>query len=473
MSGSVLSRRSVTLALVIGLGAGVVACKKAGDADTAGTVDTAKIAEEAMIYAFPIVMNYGVMYESNIDTTSSQFRGPINTLVNTARVFTPKDTSIVTPNSDTPYSMLQLDLRAEPMVICVPAIPKERYYSVQLVDANSFNYGYIGSRTTGNDAGCFMVAGPGWSGETPKGIKQVFTNDTQFGLTIFRTQLFNPADIENVKKIQAGYKAQPLSAFLGTAAPAAAPAITWPAIDKEKAKSDFFNYLAFMLQFIPAQPNEAGIRADLAKIGIEPGKPFDSSKLSVAQKAALLAGMKAGNDKIAAAAKSVGEQVNGWNIAKIQNTREATNGDWLRRAAVAQAGIYANDYEEALYPMTRVDATGATLDGSKASYTITFPGNALPPVNAFWSVTMYDGKTQLLIENPINRYLVNSPMWDSFKKNPDGGVTIYVSNKSPGADKESNWLPAPNGEIYMVMRLYWPKLDQLDSWKPPAVVKAN
>ena len=237
MSGSVLSRRSVTLALVIGLGAGAVACKKAGDADTVGAVDTAKVAEAAMIYGFPIVMNYGVMYESNIDTTSSQFRGKFNELANTARVFTPKDTSVVTPNSDTPYSMLQLDLRAEPMVICVPAIPKERYYSVQLVDMNSFNYGYIGSRTTGNDAGCFMVAGPGWSGETPKGIKAVFKNDTQFGLTIFRTQLFNPADIENVKKIQAGYKAQPLSAFLGTPAPAAAPAVAWPAIDKDKAHS--------------------------------------------------------------------------------------------------------------------------------------------------------------------------------------------------------------------------------------------
>ncbi|HPU15490.1 MAG TPA: DUF1254 domain-containing protein [Polymorphobacter sp.] len=473
MSGSVLSRRSVTLALVIGLGAGAVACKKAGDADTVGAVDTAKVAEAAMIYGFPIVMNYGVMYESNIDTTSSQFRGKFNELANTARVFTPKDTAVVTPNSDTPYSMLQLDLRAEPMVICVPAIPKERYYSVQLVDMNSFNYGYIGSRTTGNDAGCFMVAGPGWSGETPKGIKAVFKNDTQFGLTIFRTQLFNPADIENVKKIQAGYKAQPLSAFLGTPAPAAAPAVAWPAIDKDKAKSDFFSYLAFLLQFIPAQADEAGIRADLAKIGIEAGKPFDMSKLSETQKAGLLAGMKAGNDKIQDAAKSVGTKVNGWNIARIENTRAATNGDWLRRAGVAQAGIYANDYQEALYPMTRADATGAVLDGSKGSYTITFPGNALPPVNAFWSVTMYDGKTQLLIENPINRYLINSPMWDSLKKNPDGGVTIYVSNKSPGADKESNWLPAPNGEIYMVMRLYWPKLDQLDNWKPPAVVKAG
>ncbi len=473
MSGLVLSRRSITLALVIGLGAGTVACKKAGDADTAGAVDTAKIAEQAMIYGFPLVMNYGVMYESNIDTTSSQFRAPINQLANTARVFTPKDTSVVTPNSDTPYSMVQLDLRAEPMVICVPAVPKERYYSVQLVDMSTFNYGYIGSRTTGNDAGCFMVTGPDWKGETPKGIAKVFENKTQFGLTIFRTQLFNPADIENVKKIQAGYKVQPLSAFLGTPAPATAPAVAWPAIDKDKAKTDFFNYLAFLLQFIPAQPNEAGIRADLAKIGIEPGKPFDTSKLSVAQKAGLLAGMKAGSDKLQGQAKTLGKMVNGWSVAKIDNTREAVGDDWLRRAAVAQAGIYANDYQEALYPMVRADASGAVLDGSKSSYTITFPASALPPVNAFWSVTMYDGKTQLLIDNPINRYLINSPMLPDLKKNPDGGFTIYVSNKSPGADKESNWLPAPNGDIYMVMRLYWPKLDQLEGWQPPAVVKAE
>ena len=474
-SGSLasLSRRSVTLGLVLALGAGVVGCKKAGDADTKGAIDTAKIAEQAMIYGFPLVMNYGAMYDLNLNKASTQFKAPPNVLENTARVFTPADTAIVTPNSDTPYSMLQLDLRAEPMVICVPAVPKERYYSVQLADMNSFNYGYIGSRTTGNDPGCFMIAGPDWKGETPKGIKQVFRNDTQFGLTIFRTQLFSPADIDNVKKIQAGYKAQPLSAFLGTPAPAAAPAINWPAFDKEKAKTDFFNYLAFVLQFIPAQENERAIRADMAKIGIEPGKPFDMSKLSEAQKAALLLGMKAGNDKVQKAARALGEVQNGWNVAKIDNTREATNGDWLRRAAVAQAGIFANDYVEALYPMTRVDSTGAKLDGATGSYTITFPGNAMPPVNAFWSVTMYDGKTQLLVANPINRYLVNSPMLPNMKKNPDGGVTIYVSNKSPGADKESNWLPAPNGEIYMVMRLYWPKIDQLESWKPPAVNKAS
>ena len=469
-----ITRRSLSLALVIGLGAGVVACKKPeAEADKSTTVDTAKIAEAATVYGFPMVMNYAVMYESNIDTKSPQYRGAFNQINSTARVYTPADTAIVTPNSDTPYSMLQLDLRAEPIVICVPAIPKERYYSVQFVDMTTFNYGYIGSRATGNDAGCYMVAGPNWQGETPKGIKAVFRNDTQFGLTVFRTQLFNPADIDNVKKIQAGYKAQPLSAFLGTTPPPAAPAIEWPAIDKQTAKTDSLKYVNFLMQFMPAQPDDIATRAEIAKIGVEPGKPFDTATLTDAQKSTLAEGMKAGNDKVQAAARNLGSKQNGWNAAKIENTRAATNGDWVRRAAVAQAGIYANDYQEAYYPFSREDSTGATLDGSKASYTITFPGSAMPPVNAFWSITMYDGKSQLLINNPINRYLINSPMLSGMKKNADGGITIYVSKDSPGKDKEANWLPAPNDEIYMAMRLYWPKLAELDTWKPPAVEKTN
>jgi hypothetical protein len=448
----------------------LTACDKPkGDTDQAGAIDTAKIAEEAMVYGFPMIMNYGAMYDLNLNPKSSQYKGPINTIVNEARVFTPADTAIVTPNSDTPYSMLQLDLRAEPMVICVPAVPKERYYSVQLADMYSFNYGYIGSRATGNDAGCYMVAGPGWKGETPAGIKKVFNSETQFGLTIFRTQLFNPADIDNVKKIQAGYKAQPLSAFLGQPAPPAAPAIDWPVFDKEKAKLGFFNYLNFIMQFTPEVPEEKELRARFAKIGIVPGQPFDMDKLSETQKAAVLLGMKAGQDKIDNL--KMGTDQNGWSVDFIENNRQAIAGDWTKRAAIAKAGIFANDWFEATYPLTRKDSTGGTLDGSKGSYTITFPGNAMPPVNAFWSVTMYDGKTQLLINNPINRYLINSPMLPNMVKNADGGVTIYVSKDSPGKDKEANWLPAPNGPIYLVMRLYWPK-DALKAgtWKPPGIV---
>ncbi len=470
------ARRSAALAMVaLTAAVALSGCQKPkGDTDTQGAVDTAAISKEAFLYGLPMVMNYAAMYDMNLDTKSSQYKGPPNTLVNIARVFTPADTSVVTPNSDTPYSMLQLDLRAEPMVICVPAVPKERYYSVQFVDMYTFNYAYVGSRTTGNDAGCYLVAGPAWKGATPAGVKQVFHSETQFGLTLFRTQLFNPADLPNVVKIQKGYSAQPLSSFLHTAPPPAAPAVDWPAFDKTKAKTDFFNYLNFVMQFTPPVPEEAAMRARFAKIGIEPGKPFDFSKLSDVQKAGMIAGLKEGQDEVNKAKTKVGQDENGWNVGLFDISRTAINGDWTKRAAIAAAGIFANDYQEAMYPMTRVDGKGQTLDGSKASYTITFPGNAMPPVNAFWSVTMYDGKTQFLVANPINRYLINSPMMPNMVKNPDGGVTLYVSKTSPGADKQANWLPAPNGPIYMVMRLYWPKAEATSGgWKPPAVVAAK
>src|SRR5262249_53042260 len=166
------------------------------------------IAEEGFIYGLPIVMNYGVMYDYCVDKNSGQYKGPFNRIANEARVFTYKDTSIPTPNSDTPYSMLWLDLRAEPYVLSGPTGEKNRYYSVQLCDGNTFNYGYIGSRATGNEAGDYMVVGPDWKGETPAGIKKVFRATTQFSLVIFRTQLFNPDDMLNVVKVQGGYKAQ-------------------------------------------------------------------------------------------------------------------------------------------------------------------------------------------------------------------------------------------------------------------------
>ena len=155
-------------------------------------------------------------------------------------------------------------------------------------------------------------------------------------------------------------------------------------------------------------------------------------------------------------------------------------GNWLMRAAAAKGGLYGNDAVEAMYPYTRTDATGETLDGSKHNYTITFPAGQLPPVNAFWSVTMYDGKSQFLIKNPINRYLINSPMLPGMKKNADGSLTLYIQKDTPGADKEANWLPAPNDTIYLVMRLYWPKETPPSilppgegTWKPPGIVKAK
>lgn len=457
------------------------------------------IAEEAAIYGFPMVMNYGVVYSYFIDKSSPAYKAPINRLYNTARVYTPQDTTIVTPNSDTPYSFFIADLRAEPYVFCNPEIEKSRYFDVQLVDMYTFNYGYMGSRTTGNGAACFMIVGPSWKGEKPEGIAKIFRSETDFSIAAIRTQLFDPADIDNVKKIQAGYRGMPLSKFLNEAPPPAAseiewqetrkelgdppaaPEIEWPKIDKKLAEADPFAYLNFILQFCPPvgpAAVEKPLRARFAKIGIEAGKPFPLDKLTPEQKTELDAGIKKGIEKIKQKVATLGIRENGWRIAlKGFGDRQAYHGDFLLRAAAAMAGIYGNSPAEAVYPLLATDSEGNKPDTATHNYTLTFEGGKLPPVDAFWSVTMYDGKTQLLIENPINRYLINSPMLPDLKKNPDGSLTLYIQKDSPGADKEANWLPAPDGPIYLVMRLYWPKQHAPSifngTWKPPAVQLAK
>ena len=441
--------------------------------------ETKAIAEEGYIYGLPIVMNYAVMYAYSVDHTSPEFKAPFNKIKNEARVFTDKDTAIVTPNSDTPYSFLWLDLRAEPMVISVPAVEKSRYYAVQLEDGNTFNYGYIGSRTTGNEPGEYLLVGPGWKGQTPPGIKKVFHSTTQFSLAGFRTQLFNAEDMPNAVKVQSGYNPQPLSSYLKQPAPPAAPKVDFPKIDKETAKTNFFGFLDFLLQFAPPGPEETEIRAKLARIGVGAGKTFDLKDLSAEHKTALLLGMKAGDGKVDELVANIGKRVNGWDVYSAFGDRAFFNGDWLLRSAGAKIGIYGNSASEAVYPKTRIAADGQLIDTSKGNYTLTFAKGSLPPVNAFWSVTMYDATSQLLIKNPINRFLINSPMLPSMKKNADDSLTLYIQKNSPGQAKESNWLPAPNGPAYLIMRVYSPK-DAPPSilppgegtWKPPGVVAA-
>jgi len=441
-----------------------------------GIIEAKDIAEAGFVYGLPIVTNYAIMYEYAVDRNSGQFKAPFNQIKNEANVYTYKDTAVVTPNSDTPYSVVWMDLRAEPMVLSVPAVDPKRYYSIQLIDGNTFNYGYVGSRATGSDAGDYMVVGPEWKGAIPAGVKKVFRSSTQFSLALFRTQLFDAGDIGNVMKVQAGYKAQPLSAYLKQPAPPVPPAVNFPKIDKELVKTNFFEYLDFCLQFAPALENEKEIRAKLARIGIGPGKTFNFKDLSLEHKAEMFVGMRQGERKIDEAVEKAGVPANGWRLSSLFGDAAFFNGDWLKRAAGAKAGIYGNDAAEATYPLGKFDSEGRPLDGSQYNYTLTFPAGQLPPVNAFWSVTMYDGKTQLLIENPINRYLINSPMLPTLKKNADGSLTIYIQHKSPGADKESNWLPAPNGPIYTAMRLYWPKTEAPSilpvgegTWQPPGI----
>jgi hypothetical protein len=489
-----VERRIFSGVLAVAIGLGVIGgCGKKDDPitkaekkDTAkgvpapGIAETKAIAEEGFIYGLPIVMNYAVMYEYAVDTKSSQFKAPFNQINNMHRVATYEDTAIITPNSDTPYSLGFLDLRAEPIVLSVPAVAKPRYYSVQLTDGNTYNYGYIGSRATGTEAGDYLVAGPDWKGETPAGIKKVFSSTTPFAITIFRTQLFNSKDMPNVEKVQAGYKLQPLSAFLKQPPPPAPPKLDFVPATTEGIKNNYYEYLDAALQFVPISSDDKDVRARLASIGIGPGKTFEFKDLSAEHKAAVLLGMKEGDDKVTKFLASGVKNINGWNIGSFFGDQNFFKGNWLMRAGAAKGGLYGNDAVEAVYPFTRVDAKGETLDGSKHDYTITFPAGQLPPVNSFWSVTMYDGKSQLLIKNPIDRYLINSPMQPGMKKNTDGSLTLYIQNKSPGKDKESNWLPAPDGTIYLVMRLYWPKTEAPSilptgdgTWQPPAIEVAK
>lgn len=474
-----LLRSSAMTALAVAMAKSAPAIAQ-NKADWPNLLEAKDIAEEGFIYGLPLVMNYAVMQEFAVDKNSGQFKAPFNEINNQHHVSTPEDTAVITPNSDTPYSLLWLDLRAEPMVISVPMIDKDRYYSVQLIDGNTYNYGYIGTRATGTEPGDYLVVGPDWKGGTPTGIKKVFQSTTPFALALFRTQLFNPGDMPNVEKVQAGYKAQPLSAFLKQPAPPAAPKIEFLPATTAGIKDNFFQYLDAALQFVPETPRDKAARAKLARIGIGPGKTFAFKDLSLEHKAEILVGMKQGDDKVDKWLASGNKNINGWNVGSFFGDDAFYNGDWVMRAGAAKGGLYGNDAVEAMYPYTRTDATGEPLDGSKHKYTITFAPGQLPPVNAFWSVTMYDGKSQLLVKNPINRYLLNSPMLAAMKKDADGSLTLYIQKDSPGADKEANWLPAPDDKIYLVMRLYWPKPTPPSilpagqgTWQPPGLKRVS
>jgi len=436
--------------------------------------ETREIAKEAYIYGFPMVDNYRIQYAYFVDRDNPEFKAPWNQIDNIPRVYTPADTAIQTPNSDTPYSMVGMDLRAEPIVLTVPPIEKERYFSVQLIDAYTFNFEYIGSRATGNDGGSFLVAGPRWKGETPKGVKKAIRSETEFAIAAYRTQLFNPGDIDNVKKVQAGYKAQMLSAFLGTAAPKAAPAIDFIkpiAAADEKTSLQVFNILNFILQFCPTAPSETDLMARFAKIGVGAGKTFDPSVLLPEMKAAIGQG-------IADAWADFGGLVKQFDEGKVSSgdvfgTREYLKNNYLYRMVAAGMGIYGNSKMEAMYPVYGVDSAGKKLNGASI-YTLHFAPGQLPPVNAFWSLTMYELPASLLVANPINRYLINSPMLPQLKRDADGGLTLLIQYESPGKDQETNWLPAPKGPFIMFLRLYWPKPEALEGkWTAPSVAKAR
>jgi hypothetical protein len=427
------------------------------------------IAKEAYIYGSPMVDSYRVTYAYFVARGNPEYKGPFNQIRNFARLMTPDDKAVQTPNSDTAYSFLGLDLRAEPVVITVPKITNNRYFVLQFVDTFTHNFAYVGSTTTGNDGGSFLVAGPSWKGEAPKGVKQVIHAETELALVPFRTQVFGPDDIENVKAVQAGYKAQTLSAFLGQPAPKAAPAIDFikPLTpDQQRTSLEFFNILNFVLQFGPIHPSEKDLMARFAKIGVGAGKTFDPGKLSPEMKTAIEQGIADAWQALAGVEKEMeaGKVTSG----DLFGTRASLHNNYLHRMLGAVWGIYGNSQTEAIYPTYTVDADGQKLDAAASRYTVRFAPGQLPPVKAFWSLTLYEMPASYLYANPINRYLLNSPMLPQFKKDADGGLTFYIQPESPGADKEANWLPAPKGPFKLVMRLYGPKAEALEGkWTQP------
>jgi hypothetical protein len=439
-------------------------------------VEARGIVKEAYVYGFPLVDNYRIQYSYFVDHGGPEYKTDWNQIFNNARVYTPDDKAVQTPNSDTPYSYIGADLRAEPLVLSVPAVEQARYYSLQFIDMYTFNFAYVGSRATGNDAGSFLLAGPGWTGEKPDGIKAVIRSETEFAFILYRTQLLRPDDIENVKNLQAGFKVQTLSAFLGKPAPEAPPKLDFVkplSPDQQRSSPEFFAVLNFVLRFCPTHPSEKEKRARFTELGIGAGGTFDALKLSPEIKNAV-------EDGIADAWKEFAEfkkaelDTGKRSSADGFGTREHLNGKFIDRMAAAVLGIYGNSKEEAIYPVYFVDALGEKPDASKHRYSLRFPPNQLPPVSAFWSLTMYELPSSLLTANALNRYLINSPMLPDLKRDADGGLTLYLQHESPGKERDSNWLPAPNGPFLAVMRLYWPKREALDdTWQVPPLQRAT
>jgi hypothetical protein len=433
------------------------------------TPDEAKaIARDAWAYAYAPLQGYQTMYNQTQNRSFGGYVGGFNQFRHYSRSSTPADTDIVTPNNDTPYSWAWLDLRAEPMVLSLPAVPAPRYYVNQWFDLYTHNFVYTGVRATGREAGNYLFAGPRWNGTVPAGITKVFIAETEFVGTLTRTQLFGPDDVAAMQAVQAAYKLTPLSQFTGAPAPAAAPAIKWPVWDAAKGEGiEFIAYLNAILPFMPIVPAEQEMLALFARIGIGPGKPFDANALPPEIHAAIATG-------IAEAAKTLKEgAVQQKDSRALFGTRaELADGYITKRNYGAMLGIYGNTKEEAVYGSQQTDRDGKVLDGNRR-WVMRFESGQLPPVTEFWSITMYNLPQRFLVGNPLNRYSIGDRT-AGLVKGADGSLEIYMQAESPGPDKESNWLPTPTGTFFFVGRFYGPKAEALDGrWSLPPLIEVN
>jgi hypothetical protein len=428
----------------------------APNAGSLGAEQARKYARDAYVFAYPLVLNYRTMHAQAIKDDAA-FGKWLH-----LGTSSPADTDIVTPNNDTPYSYAWVDLRAEPWVLTLPRIERSRYYTSQWDDLWGYVLDNPGSLNDGNEGGSYLLAGPDWDGALPSGTRRAIRGESQFLGTLTRTQLIGSLeDMPNVKKIQAAYKLQPLSSFLGAAAPKAAPAIDWPTWSEGDETTDkFWSYVSFLLPFVKANSADTKEYEKLKALGIEPGKAFDFASLAPSIQDAIRQGVKdaqaefvrAGNDPALDSGKVFGD-------------RKRIGSDYLHRTLGVVLGIFGNVKEQAVYFSIPLDSNDQPLDGSKNSYTITFPSGKTPPDKYFWSFTVYKVPQRWLVENPIKRYSLSSTT-PGVKTSADGSLTIYFQHISPGKDKESNWLPAPDGPFWIVLRNYGPAQSIMDGTYP-------
>jgi hypothetical protein len=429
---------------------------------------------DAYVYFYPLLsMDITRRQFTNIEPGKEFGKGPMNMFVNVPE-YPPADfKGVVRSNFDTLYSIAWLDLTREPLVISAPDTDG-RYYLLPMLDMWSDVFASPGWRTTGTRAGNFLVTPPGWNGTVPDGMARIAA-PTPYVWIIGRTKTDGPPDYPAVRKIQAGYKVTALSDLGKTPTPVQAkidPSIdmkTPPKVQVDTmSAAKYFSYAAELLKINPPHLTDEPIFARMRSIGIEAGKSFDFEKLSPAVKKGLESAPGAAQRLMAWKVPTLARVENRWSMNT--DTMGVYGNYYLKRAIVAQVGLGANLPEDAIYPLNLGDEAGRPLDGAN-KYTMHFDKTALPPVHAFWSITLYDSEG-FQVGNVLNRFAVSS--WMPFKYNDDGSLDLHFQNESPGKDKEANWLPAPKGAFNLTMRLYAPKADVLTGkWNPPPVTRTQ
>lgn len=438
------------------------------------------IAVDAYVYFYPILSMDVTRKQST--NAATEFKGPANTFVNIPEYPPANFKGVVRPNFDTLYSVSWLDVTREPVVVSVPDTDG-RFYLLPMLDMWTDVFASPGWRTTGTRAGTFLVTPQGWRPDLRDKFAEEFKlpKDTQridaptpYVWVIGRTKTDGPDDYAAVHKIQSGYQVTALSEYGKTPKPAEFkpdPNIdmkTPPKVQVDTmAAGAYFAYAAELLKLHPPHMTDEPIIAQMRRIGIEPGKGFDIAKLDPAVQRGLQGAPEAAQKLMAWKIPTLARVANGWSMNT--DSMGVYGNYYLKRAIVAQVGLGANLPEDAIYPLNVGDDSGRPLDGAN-KYTITFEKGAAPPVNAFWSITLYDPEG-FQIGNTLNRFAVSS--WMPFKYNADGSLDLYFQNESPGKDKEANWLPAPKGPFNLTMRLYGPKSEALTGkWNPPPVARA-